>query len=76
MKHLFPYRQTKNKAWFEHDGKEATVTRKGKELNDEGDLVEHWEQSGNKMRGVTLLIPLKETVNLDKFKLTYKKDGK
>jgi hypothetical protein len=63
MQHLFPYKQTKNKAFFKEGNKEAVVTIKGYNV----------VQSGDKFRNTTLHIPLKETVHLDRYNLTYKK---
>ena len=63
MEHLFPYRQTKNKAFFKDRKREAIVEINGY------DVV----QSGAKFKDKILDIPLKETVHLDRYNFTYKK---
>jgi len=62
MKHLFPYKQTKNKAFFKDGNKELVVTRKGDNIELKGDKI-------NKI----LDWDIGETVHADKFKLSYKK---
>jgi len=60
MKHLFPYKQTKNKAFFKDGNKELTATRKGFNIELKGDKI-------NKI----LDWNIGETVHLDKFNFYY-----
>lgn len=61
MEHLFPYKQTKNKAFFRDGKKEIVLTRKGNDI------------TINKRTTKTLDWNIGETAHLDKFKITYKK---
>lgn len=62
MEHLFPYRQTKNKAFFKDGKKELVVTRKSKY---------HLEGDGDEIDKI-LDWPVNFTPNLSMMKLTWK----
>ena len=62
MTHLWPYYQTKNKAFFRDGNKKAVLTRIGNIIEHSGDRI-------NKF----LDLNIGETVHIDKFELKYSK---
>jgi len=61
MQHLFPYKQTKNKAFFKDGKKKAVLTRNGYNIEHRGDRINKFLDWG-----------IGETVHADKFKFSYK----